>query len=416
MIFRTEDDDDSAKISSMELKPHLRKKRKTMERATLDDDSSCEEDPEDKPGMFKRVIIRLLKRSLETSSWTDYASPPKFTNPWAPGFILPTNIEPRSSYHFNPSRGLMASEILRGADPSAFVSHPVVEEIASNLSTFDPEPFSGYLSSLGLNSGFFSSSLESEQSVQSHINVQTNPETMTSRGGSITQRPHITKADRARMEQEKLDRQKMATMTQTPGNHGGGMAQLASVPNMSNTKCPTCTWPNDRLQFSCVYCGESLDIRDLQGPNEPGLDPGHLEDANEQRFVSDPLDDLLDPFDYIFGTLGTTGSVPASPKLPDQQEHDYRDLEDPAEYLFRTMGTPALICRTLPTLTLPGGLFNTPMTPTSDSLSSATTLTSDMSRQNSAMGLNSVSLESIQMMRCSSDPAFYEEQQQQAMQ
>ena len=37
------------------------------------------------------------------------------------------------------------------------------------------------------------------------------------------------------MEQEKLDREKMGTMAQMPGNYGGGMAQLASAPNLGNT-------------------------------------------------------------------------------------------------------------------------------------------------------------------------------------
>ncbi len=55
-----------------------------------------------------------------------------------------------------------------------------------------------------------------------------------SRGGSTTRKPRITKADRARMEQEKLDREKLGSMAQMPGNYGG-MAQLASAPNMGNT-------------------------------------------------------------------------------------------------------------------------------------------------------------------------------------
>jgi len=58
-----------------------------------------------------------------------------------------------------------------------------------------------------------------------------------SRGGSTTRKPRITKADRARMEQEKLEREKMGSMgsmAQMPGNYGG-MAQLASAPNIGNT-------------------------------------------------------------------------------------------------------------------------------------------------------------------------------------
>jgi len=55
-----------------------------------------------------------------------------------------------------------------------------------------------------------------------------------SRGGSTTRKPRITKADRARMEQEKLDRERMGTMATVPSNYGG-MAQLASGPNMGTT-------------------------------------------------------------------------------------------------------------------------------------------------------------------------------------
>ncbi|EPE26962.1 hypothetical protein GLAREA_02876 [Glarea lozoyensis ATCC 20868] len=55
-----------------------------------------------------------------------------------------------------------------------------------------------------------------------------------SRGGSTTRKPRITKADRQRMEQEKLDREKMGTMTPAPAGYNG-MAQLASAANMGNT-------------------------------------------------------------------------------------------------------------------------------------------------------------------------------------
>jgi hypothetical protein len=55
-----------------------------------------------------------------------------------------------------------------------------------------------------------------------------------SRGGSTTRKPRITKADRARMEQEKLDREKMGSMATMPNGYGG-MAQLASAANMGNT-------------------------------------------------------------------------------------------------------------------------------------------------------------------------------------
>jgi hypothetical protein len=55
-----------------------------------------------------------------------------------------------------------------------------------------------------------------------------------SRGGSTTRKPRITKADRARMELEKVEREKMGSMASMPGNYGG-MAQLASAGNLGNT-------------------------------------------------------------------------------------------------------------------------------------------------------------------------------------
>ncbi|CZR57452.1 related to HPC2 Cell cycle regulatory protein [Phialocephala subalpina] len=57
-----------------------------------------------------------------------------------------------------------------------------------------------------------------------------------SRGGSTTRKPRITKADRARMEQEKLEREKMGSMASMPNNYGhGGMAPLASAPVLGST-------------------------------------------------------------------------------------------------------------------------------------------------------------------------------------
>ncbi|TVY31703.1 Histone promoter control protein [Lachnellula subtilissima] len=54
-----------------------------------------------------------------------------------------------------------------------------------------------------------------------------------SRGGSTTRKPRITKADRERMLQEKLEREKMGTMATMPAGYGG-MA-LASAANMGGT-------------------------------------------------------------------------------------------------------------------------------------------------------------------------------------
>lgn len=56
-----------------------------------------------------------------------------------------------------------------------------------------------------------------------------------SRGGSTTRKPRITKADRARMEQEKLEREKMGSMATMPGSYGN-MPHLASAPsNLGST-------------------------------------------------------------------------------------------------------------------------------------------------------------------------------------
>ncbi|PBP19717.1 HPC2-domain-containing protein [Diplocarpon rosae] len=56
-----------------------------------------------------------------------------------------------------------------------------------------------------------------------------------SRGGTTTRKPRITKADRARMEQEKLEREKMGSMATMPGNYAS-MPHLASAPsNLGST-------------------------------------------------------------------------------------------------------------------------------------------------------------------------------------
>ena len=45
----------------------------------------------------------------------------------------------------------------------------------------------------------------------------------------------MTKADRARMEQEKLEREKMGSMATLPSNYGN-MTQLASAASMGGTQ------------------------------------------------------------------------------------------------------------------------------------------------------------------------------------
>lgn len=102
------------------------------------------------------------------------------------------------------------------------------------------------------------------------------------------------------------------------------------------------------------------------------------------------------------------------PELEQVLESDLADLEDPSEYIYRTLGTPTVSVspsvtipssNTLNTYQLSSGSFHiqTPSTPTSDSLTTATTLTSNMSRQNS---LNEHMLESMQLMKCSSNTSY----------
>lgn len=59
-----------------------------------------------------------------------------------------------------------------------------------------------------------------------------------SRGGSTTRKPRITKADRARMEQEKKDREQMGAMNSMPGTSTGNYGTTAAHPlsaSMGNT-------------------------------------------------------------------------------------------------------------------------------------------------------------------------------------
>lgn len=50
-----------------------------------------------------------------------------------------------------------------------------------------------------------------------------------SRGGSTTRKPRITKADRARMEQEKLERERMGAASMQQTNGYGGMIPLSNL-------------------------------------------------------------------------------------------------------------------------------------------------------------------------------------------
>lgn len=96
------------------------------------------------------------------------------------------------------------------------------------------------------------------------------------------------------------------------------------------------------------------------------------------------------------------------PDLEQVVESDLGDLEDPGEFIYRTFGTPTVSVS--PSVPIPSTntlstyqYIPTPSTPTSDSLTTATTLTSNMSRQNS---LSEHMLESMQLMKCSSSTSY----------
>jgi len=97
------------------------------------------------------------------------------------------------------------------------------------------------------------------------------------------------------------------------------------------------------------------------------------------------------------------------PDLEQVVESELGDVgEDPGAFLFRTLGTPTVSVSPSVTIPSPNMLstypyIQTPSTPTSDSLTTATTLTSSMSRQNS---LNEYMLESMQLMKCSSNTSY----------
>lgn len=55
-----------------------------------------------------------------------------------------------------------------------------------------------------------------------------------SRGGNVTRKPRITKADREKMSQEKAEREKMGALAAKPSGYVG-MPQLASAPSMGGT-------------------------------------------------------------------------------------------------------------------------------------------------------------------------------------
>jgi hypothetical protein len=100
-----------------------------------------------------------------------------------------------------------------------------------------------------------------------------------------------------------------------------------------------------------------------------------------------------------------------APEMPQVLE----GMEDPCDFLSRTMGTPTVAVS--PSISIPSpatlndhrlstSSFNmqTPSTPTSGSLTTATTLTSNMSRQSSLC--NESMLQSLEMMNCNSQASF----------
>jgi len=110
-------------------------------------------------------------------------------------------------------------------------------------------------------------------------------------------------------------------------------------------------------------------------------------------------------------------SMSQSQRKPDLEqvlEAPLSDLDDPSDFIFRTLGTPTVsVSPSVPTYTHPlntyqltGNAFNGPSTPTSDSLTMATTLTSDMSRQGSIITISEPVLESMQMLKCSSHTSY----------
>jgi hypothetical protein len=102
----------------------------------------------------------------------------------------------------------------------------------------------------------------------------------------------------------------------------------------------------------------------------------------------------------------------AQPQRKPELEHILEDLEDPMAYISRLSSTPTLSLTPSPTTpahnrySMPQNVYiPTPSTPTSGSLTNATTLTS-MSRQSSMSGVCN-ELESMNMLKSDSNTFFY---------
>jgi hypothetical protein len=65
MIFKTEDDENADEGSSRQWHRFPRRNRDVIMPSSS---MVCEDEPKDLPGMFKRVIIRVLRSDLDTAS------------------------------------------------------------------------------------------------------------------------------------------------------------------------------------------------------------------------------------------------------------------------------------------------------------------------------------------------------------
>jgi hypothetical protein len=147
------------------------------------------------------------------------------------------------------------------------------------------------------------------------------------------------------------------------------------------------------------------------GPTPPPYQTESRRETAMQAFLSQE-----EPFNTLtHQTPQLQRSMSQSQRRPDLEqvlEQPLADLPDPSDFIFKLgSSTPTLsvspstpiFSNTLSIYQLPGASFNGPPTPTSDSLTTATTL---MSRQNSVMTINEPLLESMQMMKCNSSTSY----------
>jgi hypothetical protein len=187
MIFRTEDDEDPERLFTRVGERNRSKRRKNMPAVSLD--GGDVEELEDKPGMFKRVIIRLSKRgSGTTAAWstfsgidhcwrsanTEVSAPPmarqdslltpkylpyESSEGWNPGIIPPGEVSSHGplSYMHKPKFAVSTAQL-----PHLLFPEPV-DEIWSDLSTLGPELFSRHPSKLWVDGDFMVPSQDKQQ-------------------------------------------------------------------------------------------------------------------------------------------------------------------------------------------------------------------------------------------------------------